>query len=203
VHTVSDEESSYLSDQFVPTLRTLESDHSITGVFHNVENSSVSRSSCRLHRLHFHILQLYIVSFNCPPLGQPDIQAPRRFGARDPKTLHSTVRLLRICHSFNSLPFFQLRRSGEFVDRRSPPPVLVPGLTLMFERRVRHVAGPLLNSHRCGPSAPPWTPIYRCPHSLATSEAFAVQTLRMGFHLVDPPLPAPAALPQTLLHGRP
>ena len=107
------------------------------------------------------------------------------------------------CTSFNSLPFFQLRRPGELVDRRSPPPVLVPGLALVFERRVRHVAGPLLNSHRCGPSAPPWAPIYRCPHSLATSEAFAVQERRMGFHLVDPPLSALAALPESLLHDRP
>jgi len=102
-----------------------------------------------------------------------------------------------------TLPFFELRRSGEFVDRRTPAPVLVPGLALVFERRVRHVARSLLNSHRCWPSAPPWAPIYRCPYSLATSEAFAVQTLRMGFHLVDPPLSALAALPQTLLHGRP
>jgi len=78
--------------------------------------------------------------------------------------------------------------------------VLVPGLALVFERRVRHVAGPLLNSHRCGPSAPPWAPIYRCPYSLAASQAFAVQTLCMGFNLVDPPLPALAALPESLLH---
>jgi len=108
-----------------------------------------------------------------------------------------------VLDSFDSLPFLQLRRPGEFVDRRSPPPVLVPGLTLVFERRVRHVAGPLLNSDRCGPSAPPWTPIYRCPYSLATSEAFAVQTLCVWLDFVDPPLSALAALPETLLHGRP
>jgi len=109
----------------------------------------------------------------------------------------------RSASSFNALPFFQLRRPGELVDRRSPPPVLVPGLTLVFERRVRSIAGPLLNSHRCWPSAPPWAPIYRCPHSLAASEAFAVQTLCVGLNLVDPPLSALAALPESLLHDRP
>jgi len=140
--------------------------HSITGVFHNAEGNNANRSSYRQHRLRFHILQLYIFSFN-------------------------------------RLPFFELRRSGEFVDRRSPPPVLVSGLALMFERRVRSVARALLNSHRCGPSAPPWAPIYRCPYSLATSETFAVQTLCVGFDLVDPPLPALAALPESLLHDRP
>jgi len=101
------------------------------------------------------------------------------------------------------LPFFELRRPGEFVDGRSPPPVLVPGLTLVLERRVRHVAGPLLNFHRSGPSAPPWCSIYRRSHSLVTSEAFAVQARRMGLNLVDPPLSAPAALPESLLHDRP
>ena len=106
-------------------------------------------------------------------------------------------------HSINSLPFLELRRPGELVDRRPTTPVLVPGLALVFERRVRHVAGPLLNSDRCGPSAPPWAPIYRCPHSLPTSEAFAVQTLCVGFHLVDPPLSALAALPESLFHDRP
>jgi len=105
--------------------------------------------------------------------------------------------------SFNSLPFFQLRRPGEFVDRRSTAPVLVPGLALVFERRVRHVARPLLNSDRCGPSAPPWAPIYRGPHSLVASEAFAVQTRRMGLNLVYPPLFAPATLPEPLFHDRP
>jgi len=106
--------------------------------------------------------------------------------------------------SFNScLPFFEFRRSGKLVDRRSTTPVLVPGLALVFERRVRHVARSLLNSHRCGPSAPPWAPIYRSPHSLPTSEAFAVQKRRMGLNLVDPPLPALAALPESLLHDRP
>jgi len=106
--------------------------------------------------------------------------------------------------SFNPpLPFFELRRPGELVDRRSTAPVLVPGLALVLERRVRHVAGPLLNSDRCGPSAPPWAPIYRCPYSLATSQAFAVQTLCVGFNLVDPPLSALAALPESLLHDRP
>ena len=109
----------------------------------------------------------------------------------------------RLEHSFNSLPFFQLRRPGELVDRRSPPPVLVPGLALVFERRVRHIARALLNSHRCGPSAPPWAPIDRCPYSLATSKAFAVQERRMGLNLVDPPLSALAALPESLLHDRP
>jgi len=118
--------------------------------------------------------------------------------------LQREYRILYISRSFNPhLPFFQLRRPGELVDRRSTAPVLVPGLALVFERRVRHVAGPLLNSHRCGPSAPPWAPIYRCPHSLTASEAFAVQTLCMGFHLVDPPLSALAALPESLLHGCP
>jgi hypothetical protein len=172
VRTVSDEEIRYLADQFVTTLRTSTSctsdnQHSITGVFHNAENSNVSISSCLLHRRRFHILQLYIVSFN------------------------------------SCLPFLELRRSGEFVDRWSPPPVLVPGLALVLEGRVRHVAGPLLNSDRCGPPAPPWTPIDRRPHSLATSEAFAVQTLCVGFNLVDPPLSALAALPESLFHDRP
>jgi len=102
--------------------------------------------------------------------------------------------------SFNTLPFFELRRPGELVDGWSTTPVLVPGLTLVFERRVRHVAGPLLNFHRCWPSAPPWRPIYRRPHSLVTSQAFAVQARRMGLNLVDPPLSAPAALPESLLH---
>jgi len=100
-------------------------------------------------------------------------------------------------------PFFQLRRPGELVNRRSTTPVLVPGLTLVLERRVRHVARPLLNSDRCGPSAPPWAPIYRRPHSLVASEAFAVQTRRMGLNLVDPPLFAPATLPESLFHDRP
>jgi len=110
----------------------------------------------------------------------------------------------RLEHSFNPhLPFLELGCPGELVDRRSTTPVLVPGLALVFERRVRHVAGPLLNSHRCGPPAPPWAPIDRCPYSLATSQAFAVQTLCVGFHLVDPPLSALAALPESLFHDRP
>ena len=103
--------------------------------------------------------------------------------------------------SFNPhLPFFQLRRSGELVHCRTSAPVLVPGLALVFERRVRSIAGPLLNSDRCGPSAPPWAPIYRCPHSLAASQAFAVQTLCVWLDFVDPPLSALATLPESLLH---
>jgi len=170
--------------------------------------------SCISHKTH-HLkktwgpstLLSFAVPFNHPPSQVPWQSSGDRHRCypRASRTLHSMVRSLRIClvSSFNPLPFFELRRPGEFVDRRPSPPVLVPGLTLMFERRVRHVAGPLLNSHRCRPSAPPWAPIYRCPYSLATSEAFAVQTLCMGLNLVNPPLSALAALPESLLHDRP
>ena len=99
-----------------------------------------------------------------------------------------------------TLPFFQLRCPGKLVYCRTSAPVLVPGLALVFERRVRSIAGPLLNSDRCGPSAPPWAPIYRCPHSLAASQAFAVQTLCVWLDFVDPPLSALATLPESLLH---